>query len=251
MGGWDKRQGCGGLHRSSNYGESMSTRRRTLGIYASATPLGPNGERLCRNCQKVLEKGQRHNCSAECSDAWMCKTSPSHLRYRLSERDKGVCASCGLDTVALKKQYAEFCGELKRSWITRFDEMCSKRSWDERQEWLKQYGIPSGRSCSDWWDADHIVPVIEGGGECELSNMRTLCIPCHKAETAALRKRMTLRRIETKALPLFGVPVEPVPTAVPAARIDSQVAGGALPTPDGRGGLKTQESEGEDSDGRH
>jgi hypothetical protein len=24
------------------------------------------------------------------------------------------------------------------------------------------------------------VPVAEGGGECDLSNMRTLCLKCHR-----------------------------------------------------------------------
>ena len=37
------------------------------------------------------------------------------------------------------------------------------------------------------WDADHIVPVVAGGGECDLSNIRTLCIRCHREVTAALR----------------------------------------------------------------
>ncbi len=41
-----------------------------------------------------------------------------------------------------------------------------------------------------YWQADHIVPVAEGGGECGLDNMRTLCTPCHKAATRALRKRL-------------------------------------------------------------
>ena len=44
------------------------------------------------------------------------------------------------------------------------------------------------------WDADHIVPVAEGGGECDLSNMRTLCLRCHRAATAELRRRMKERR---------------------------------------------------------
>jgi 5-methylcytosine-specific restriction endonuclease McrA len=32
--------------------------------------------------------------------------------------------------------------------------------------------------------------VVEGGGECTLENMRTLCIPCHKRATADLRQRL-------------------------------------------------------------
>ena len=44
------------------------------------------------------------------------------------------------------------------------------------------------------WHADHIVPVSEGGGACDLSNLRTLCWRCHRAETTALRRRLYRRR---------------------------------------------------------
>ncbi len=39
---------------------------------------------------------------------------------------------------------------------------------------------------SKQWDADHIVPVIRGGGHTSLSNYRTLCKICHKACTKSL-----------------------------------------------------------------
>ena len=41
------------------------------------------------------------------------------------------------------------------------------------------------------WEVDHIVPVVEGGGECGLDNLQTLCLACHKAKTAAMRKRVS------------------------------------------------------------
>jgi len=52
----------------------------------------------------------------------------------------------------------------------------------------KIFGIPDGRHNSDWWDADHIVPIIEGGKN-ELANLRTLCLACHRGHTAALARR--------------------------------------------------------------
>jgi hypothetical protein len=39
------------------------------------------------------------------------------------------------------------------------------------------------------WDADHIVPVKDGGGLCGLDNMRTLCISCHKIITFSSPKK--------------------------------------------------------------
>ena len=45
------------------------------------------------------------------------------------------------------------------------------------------------------WHCDHIVALVEGGAN-SLANARTLCIPCHKLETAQLRKRLA----EAKAM---------------------------------------------------
>ena len=46
----------------------------------------------------------------------------------------------------------------------------------------------------DLWQADHIVPVSEGGGEADLDNYRTLCDPCHARETAALHERLKAKK---------------------------------------------------------
>jgi hypothetical protein len=45
------------------------------------------------------------------------------------------------------------------------------------------------------------VPVVEGGGECDLSNMRTLCVKCHRIATAELRRR---RRTANASLTASG-----------------------------------------------
>lgn len=52
---------------------------------------------------------------------------------------------------------------------------------------LQQGGVIHKRRKS-WWEADHITAVVEGG-DSNLENVRTLCIPCHRAVTAALRAR--------------------------------------------------------------
>jgi len=73
-------------------------------------------------------------------------------------------------------------------------------SWENGQDPVEaRTGIYQGKTAAEWglrgrktlWDADHIVPVIEGGGECDLSNMRTLCLKCHREATAGLRLKLS------------------------------------------------------------
>lgn len=170
----------------------MSTNRRTAGVHSRKRPLGPNGERICYNCGGPLPKGRPYNCSPRCSEEWRCKTSPSHLRFVIHKRDRGICALCGIDTDALKAEYERFRDTSKGNgdW---------KVYQPKRDEWLTAHGIPPGRVVGDWWDADHITPVIEGGGECGLENYRTLCIPCHQKETRELRGRMARTARQQKA----------------------------------------------------
>jgi 5-methylcytosine-specific restriction protein A len=103
--------------------------------------------------------------------AWKLRTDPAYLRERVFERDEGVCAQCGVDTVALRRDMRKF-------------------DYAARRRFLKQWRLREG-SRKSLWDADHVVPVAEGGGQCDLSNMRTLCLLCHREATAALRKRLS------------------------------------------------------------
>jgi len=60
---------------------------------------------------------------------------------------------------------------------------------ERRQQVLAEWGL-KGRKRQSLWDADHILPVSEGGGECDLTNIRTLCLKCHGRATADLRDRL-------------------------------------------------------------
>ena len=63
-------------------------------------------------------------------------------------------------------------------------------------ELLAHWGLRT-RIRRSLWDADHIVPVTEGGGECDLENIQTLCLRCHREATKRLRERMKGRREES------------------------------------------------------
>lgn len=135
----------------------MSTRRHQQGgwVDIKLLPRGPNGRCLCRRCSTEVPKGKITFCSKECVDQWQIRTSAWFARQKVWERDKGVCAVCSVDTCAVT-------GRTNRA-----------------------------RGTGDLWQADHILPVVEGGGESGLDNLRTLCTKCHREATAALRKRLS------------------------------------------------------------
>lgn len=65
--------------------------------------------------------------------------------------------------------------------------------------WKRDRGVcalcPSGTPpWPNWqWEMDHTVPVVEGGGECGLENLRTLCLEHHRKVTNELRMRLAAK----------------------------------------------------------
>ncbi len=135
-----------------------------------ALQKGPNGRPLCRWCNLEVPPRRFTFCSDWCVHEWRLRTDPGYLREQVFERDGGLCALCRTDT---QGAYAE----LKRA------------RGAHRIKLLQRWSLKrlTRRSL---WDADHIVPVVEGGGECDLENIRTLCLNCHRRETVELRKRL-------------------------------------------------------------
>ena len=136
----------------------------------SQLPRGAAGRVLCRWCAVEIPRGRRTFCTDACVHQWRLRTSPAYLRDCVLERDRGICARCTVDTVAAY-------------WLLR------KARGRRRQELFAVWGIRTLTRRS-LWDADHIVPVAEGGGACDLSNLRTLCLHCHRVVTAELRARL-------------------------------------------------------------
>lgn len=154
----------------------MSTQRAMPGGRAEreSLPVGENGRALCRWCQLEVPKGRLTFCSDWCVHEWKLRSDPGYLRAKVLARDKGQCAHCELDCVA--------------EW-----HRIKRMPWHRRRQALEQWGL-APKQRSSLWDADHILPVAEGGGECDLSNLRTLCLRCHRVVTEALRKRIAARR---------------------------------------------------------
>jgi 5-methylcytosine-specific restriction endonuclease McrA len=158
----------------------MSTARIMRGgrVDRKAIPRGPNGRGLCRWCSLEVPRGRYTFCSAYCVHEWKLRSQPAYLREHVLLRDHGICAGCGVDTIAAARKLRYARGA-------------------KREMLLQHWGLRT-RVRRSLWDADHVVPVAEGGGECDLDNLRTLCLRCHRMATAALRLRIRQPRVLTR-----------------------------------------------------
>ena len=130
-----------------------------------------NNNPLCRWCKNIVSPPRRTFCSPECVHEYRIRTSSSYLRLCVFKRDNGICDICNTDTKKITKEILKASNEeeeieIKNKYNIHF----------KRKVWKKKYG-------GGLWDADHINCVKDGGGECGLDNLRTLCIQCHKLRT--------------------------------------------------------------------
>lgn len=167
-------------------------------------------KRTCTWCGEPVGKNRSTWCSPACVEAFRLRCDPACIRRHIERTRPLVCAICGRDIAWLKglKHRAS------RAHTAHYhiDQPCYHpgHTWDKR--WMNRRGHKNRRRIARWarlghhlpqwlasrglagiWEADHVVPVIEGGGLADESNYRILCVPCHKRETARLRKRMQVK----------------------------------------------------------
>lgn len=128
-------------------------------------------------------------CSDQCVREYL-DGDPKELRRRVEDRDHGVCSACGRDCRALRGRIKE---RLEGAYGNDVRLRIRASKWARLLSRLKLSGRGGYFSVRTLWEADHIVPVVEGGAN-ELANLRTLCLPCHKAETRKLAARRAEQR---------------------------------------------------------
>jgi 5-methylcytosine-specific restriction protein A len=153
------------------------------------------GEPICRWCQGRVVWPRRTFCSDACVHEWKVRSSPWYVRRKVKKRDKGICRLCGANVVKAQREWA------------RAKPPASDRA--RRKRW---------RAARPRWEADHIVPVADGGGECGLDNYRLLCRPCHVRVTSEWRARRNgadvLQRRSASTMAPTAAPM-PAPTTKP------------------------------------
>ena len=149
---------------------------------------------------------------AGCWSAYADHSNMNHIRFMVEQRDKGVCKACGLDTEKLKAEWHKAVVdqflELRKKYDKTYRDLYHSNVHYSQAVQVGRFSPdfikpPDGFPIDDrrWWEMDHIIPVVEGGGGCDFNGYRTLCIPCHKAETAALAARRAAKRKAEKQKP--------------------------------------------------
>lgn len=136
-------------------------------IDAKKLPKNEEGLTCCRWCGKGVEPPRRTMCSPECAREIRIRSSHKFMKQEVYKRDKGICAICKVDTKIISKNALKLNLEDRELYLLNYDIPMSRKIWK------RKFG-------GGLWDADHILPVKNGGGCCGLDNLRTLCIPCHK-----------------------------------------------------------------------
>lgn len=167
-------------------------------------------DKRCRECGKDVPGRRRTWCSDECVEHHLVCSSTQHARVRLIERDEGICEHCGIDCLRIEAEAAVaraeaqvLAGRDKRNilrWKTHNHLLAFKEYERHLKSLLEPILSPVGMmnywKRTSFWDADHIVPVSEGGMDGGLDNLQTLCLKCHKGKT---NRGQTRRRIAKKA----------------------------------------------------
>ena len=135
------------------------------------------GRPLCRFCGALVIPPRRAWCSKKCVDGYLALTDWRVIRRRIRKRDKGVCAACSCDTNRLRRVLKHIA---RRDYVGL----------------LRSLGFNPKRSL---WEADHIVEVVRGGTN-DLSNLATLCVPCHKAKTREFARVRAQERRESRPI---------------------------------------------------
>lgn len=163
-----------------NSSQTLPPRIRKGGwVNPTTLPKNKDGRPQCRWCSESVMPPRRTFCSDECVHQHRIRTNTKYMRTCVYRRDNGICAECKQDTKKIARDAKKLRAD--KNWKQYYELLETNNISKHRKIWSRGFG-------GGLWDADHIVAVKEGGGDCGLDNIRTLCIPCHKKNTAKQRK---------------------------------------------------------------
>nr|XP_045004567.1 DNA annealing helicase and endonuclease ZRANB3 isoform X2 [Jaculus jaculus] len=114
-------------------------------------------------------------CSLKCQEEFWIRSNNSYLRARVFETEHGVCQLCSVNAQELFLRVRDAPKGQRKNLLDAA--WTSKLPLKQLNEMIRTPGE------GHFWQVDHIKPVYEGGGQCSLDNLQTLCTVCHKEVT--------------------------------------------------------------------
>ena len=155
--------------------------------------------KACSWCGELLQLKQKSSnivdatyCSYKCAEEGRIRRggiySSARIRSQLFSLEHGVCCLCGLNANALYQRILSLHPAERMNAL-----LNAKFKLPKSSTALKR--LLHDPKEPDFWQADHVVAVAEGGGGCGIDNLRTLCTTCHLNETEKLRSRLKSSQI--------------------------------------------------------
>lgn len=153
------------------------------------------GRWVCVWCGKLLTGRKMKYCSVQCRKEVEIRCGVG-VRWAVRDRDKEVCARCGCDCRSITNALHQLQFGVSRM---------APRRYKRRGHLADALGLTPLELDKSLWEAHHKKAVKDGGGACGLDNFETICIWCHKKETATQAADAAhVRRVERQdQLPLL------------------------------------------------
>ncbi|XP_073926741.1 DNA annealing helicase and endonuclease ZRANB3 isoform X3 [Castor canadensis] len=158
------------------------------------------GNPLCLHCQHPTCQTKQECkanawdsrfCSLKCQDEFWIRSNNGYLRAQVFETEHGVCQLCNVNAQELFLRVRDAPKSHRKNLLDAT--WTSKLPLEQLNEMIKNPGE------GHFWQVDHIKPVYEGGGQCSLDNLQTLCTICHKQRTARQAKDRSQERKKSLA----------------------------------------------------
>lgn len=167
----------------------MADRRRHVSYPPEHVARRKAGERICVWCGKPLPSRAKSWCGQDCVlDYQIARLDQGAARELLLRRHRAAAVQARPWMMPGRAAEShpmpcELCG------IDMCDAAVTRRASDPNHE--------NGPCRAIRWEADHIVPIAEGGPATR-DNLRVLCRPCHVRVTAEMRARLAAKRKQEK-----------------------------------------------------
>eukprot|EP00890_Picochlorum_soloecismus_P004235 jgi/Picsp_1/4812/NSC_02180-R1_zinc finger ran-binding domain-containing protein 3-like len=167
--------------------------------------------RLCLNCFGMVPHSRSHEisellsspcmlyCGTACEKKFAVKSSSTAARRAVFRRDRGTCEICKIDCDWMIRRLQAIERETP-DWKRRRKNLLEKHypKFAQNIGPVNLRNLIEKASHGKAWQADHVIPVYLGGGQCDLWNLRTLCTACHKEVTAKQAAERKQERLELK-----------------------------------------------------